>query len=158
METNLTRRNVLRSAGNTGVLSALIAAGVLKPTFAYAAEWNKAAFEAKDTAGALKGVGAGAAADSKDLIVKAPDIAENGAVVPVDVISNIPNTTSISILVEKNPSPLSAHFDFANGALPDVAVRLKLSQTSLVKAVAKADGKFFTAQKEIKVTVGGCGG
>jgi sulfur-oxidizing protein SoxY len=78
--------------------------------------------------------------------------------VPVDVVSNIPNTSSIAILVDKNPSPLSAQFEFANGALADVSARLKLSQTSLVKAIAKADGKFYIAQKEVKVTVGGCGG
>jgi len=158
METNLTRRTVLRGAGSAGVLYALIAAGVLKPTAVFAAEWNKAAFESKDTAGVLKGIGADAVADSNNITLKAPTIAENGAVVPVDVVSNIPNTTSISILVEKNPFPLSAHFDFANGALPDVAVRLKFAKTSLVKAVVKADGKFYTVQKEVKVTVGGCGG
>lgn len=158
MEINVTRRTVLRGAGSLGALSALIAAGALKPTAAFAADWNKAAFEAKDTAGALQGIGAGTLADSKDLILKVPDIAENGAVVPVDVVSNIPNTSSIAIFVEKNPAPLSAQFDFANGALPEVSARLKMGQTSLVKAVAKADGKFYTAQKEVKVTAGGCGG
>ncbi|MDP2823140.1 MAG: thiosulfate oxidation carrier protein SoxY [Sulfuritalea sp.] len=155
---NVTRRTVLRGAGSLGALSALIMAGVLKPTAAHAAEWNKAAFEAHDTASALKGLGAGSPAESKDLVLKVPDIAENGAVVPVDVVSNIPNTSSISILVDKNPSPLTAHFDFANGALPEVSARVKMGQTSLVKAVARADGKFYTAQKEVKVTVGGCGG
>lgn len=158
MEMNVTRRTVLRGAGSLGVLSALIAAGLLKPTAVYAAEWNKAAFDARDSTGALKGMGAGTPAESKDLLLKVPDIAENGAVVPVEVVSSIPNTTSIAILVEKNPLPLSAYFDFSNGALPEVAARLKLGQTSLVKAVAKADGKFFIAQKEVKVTVGGCGG
>jgi len=155
---NTSRRTVLRSATAGGVLAGLIAAGALRPTQVLAAEWNKAAFEAHDTAGALKGIGAGAPADSKDLMLKVPDIAENGAVVPVDVVSNIPNTSSISILVDKNPFPLSASFDFSNGALPEVSARLKLSQTSMVKAVAKADGKFYTAQKEVKVTIGGCGG
>lgn len=158
MEMNVTRRTVLRGAGSLGALSALVMAGVLKPTAAYAADWNKAAFEAKDTAGALKGIGAGATAESKDLILKVPDIAENGAVVPVDVISNIPKTSSIAILVEKNPQPLCAQFEFSNGALPEASARLKMGQTSLVKAIAKADGKFYTAQKEVKVTVGGCGG
>ena len=158
MEMNVTRRTVLRGAGSLGALSALVATGALKPTAVYAAEWNKAAFEAKDTAGALKGIGAGSPADNQHLTIKVPDIAENGAVVPVDVISTIPNTSAISILVEKNPQPLSAHFEFANGALPEVSARLKMGQTSLVKAVAKADGKFYTAQKEVKVTVGGCGG
>jgi len=155
---NTTRRTILKSGAAGSVLASLIAAGALRPTHVFAAEWNKAAFESKDVAGAMKGMGISAAADSKDLMLKVPDIAENGAVVPVDVISNIPNTTSISIFIEKNPTPLSAHFDFANGAMADVSARLKLGQTSVVKAVAKADGKFYTAQKEIKVTVGGCGG
>ena len=155
---NATRRTVLKSVTASGVLAGLIAAGALRPAQVIAAEWNKAAFEAKDTAGALKGIGAGAPADSKELILKVPDIAENGAVVPVDVISRIPNTSSISILVEKNPLPLSAHFDFANGALPEASARLKMGQTSLVKAVAQANGKFYVAQKAVKVTVGGCGG
>ena len=155
---NTTRRTVLKSASASGVLAGLIAAGALRPTQVLAAEWTKAAFDAHDMAGALKGIGAGAPVESKDLILKVPDIAENGAVVPVDVVSNIPNTSSISILVEKNPSPLSCQFDFANGALPEVSARLKMGQTSMVKAVAKADGKFYTAQKEVKVTVGGCGG
>jgi sulfur-oxidizing protein SoxY len=158
MEMNQTRRIVLRGAGSIGALSALIMAGVLKPTAAYAADWNKAAFEAKDTPAALKGLGAGSTADSKDLVLKVPDIAENGAVVPVDVISNIPNTTSIAILVDKNPTALSAQFSFANGAMPEVSARIKMGQTSLVKAVAKAGDKFYIAQKECKVTVGGCGG
>lgn len=152
------RRTLLKGASASGALAAALAAGVLKPVESLAAEWNKSAFEAKELAGALKGLSASAAVDSKELLLKAPDIAENGAVVPIDVSSNIPNTTSIAILVEKNPNPLSAHFDFSNGALPDVSVRLKLAQTSMVKVVAKADGKFYTVQKEIKVTVGGCGG
>lgn len=155
---NTTRRTVLKSAAASGVLAGLIAAGALKATQVMAADWNKAAFDAKDTAGALKGIGAAELADSKELILKVPDIAENGAVVPVDVVSRIPGTGSIAILVEKNPSPLSVQFDFANGALPEASARLKMGQTSLIKAVAKADGKFYVAQKEVKVTVGGCGG
>ncbi|MDP2811913.1 MAG: thiosulfate oxidation carrier protein SoxY [Rhodocyclaceae bacterium] len=151
------RRTLLKGAGSTGALAAALAAGVLKPGQALAAEWNKVAFESKDMASAMKGVGAATAVDHKDLVLKAPEIAENGAVVPVDVISNIPNTTSISIFVDKNPSPLSAHFDFSNGGLPDVSVRLKMGQTSTVKAVVKADGKFYSAQREVKVTSGGCG-
>ncbi|MBL8491548.1 MAG: thiosulfate oxidation carrier protein SoxY [Rhodocyclaceae bacterium] len=154
-----TRRQLLRGAGATGALAAALAAGLLKPTQVLAAEWNRAAFEAKESPAVLKALGAASAADSKDLLLKAPDIAENGAVVPVEVTSNIPNTISLAVLVDKNPLPLSAAFDFANGAVPEMAVRLKLGQTSIVKAVAKtADGKFYTVQKEVKVTVGGCGG
>jgi sulfur-oxidizing protein SoxY len=155
---DMIRRTVLKGAGATGVLAGLLAAGVLKPTLAYANEWNKAAFEAKDMDVAMKALGAEGATDHKDLVMKAPEIAENGAVVPIDVTSNIPNTTAIAILVLKNPSPLAAHFEFSNGAMADAAVRLKVAQTSLIRAVAKADGKFFTTQKEVKVTVGGCGG
>ena len=155
---NTTRRTVLKGAAAGGVLTGLIAAGTLRPTQVMAAEWNKAAFESKDATAALKNIGAAAAAESKDLVIKVPDIAENGAVVPVDVTSNIPNTSSIMIMVAKNPLPLSAQFDFANGALPEVSARLKLNETSMVRALAKADGKFYSAQKEVKVTVGGCGG
>jgi len=79
--------------------------------------------------------------------------------VPVEVVSNIPNTASIAVLSLKNPLPLAASFDFANGAMPELQVRVRLAETTQVKAVVKTtDGKFFTAQKEVKVTVGGCGG
>ena len=153
------RRTLLRGAGASGALAAAIAAGLLKPSQVLAAEWNRVAFEAKDIGGALKGIGASSAADHAGIVLKAPDIAENGAVVPVDVSSNIPNTISLAVLVDKNPLPLTSAFDFANGALPDLALRLKLGQTSLVEAVAKtADGKYYIAKKEVKVTVGGCGG
>lgn len=154
----MSRRALLKGMGSTSVLAAAVAAGVLKPTLVLAADWNKSAFEAKDITNAMKGLGAGGAGEHKDLILKVTEIAENGAVVPVDITSNIPNTSSISVLVEKNPQPLSASFTFANGALPDVSVRLKMGQTSMVRAVAKADGKFYTVQKEVKVTAGGCGG
>lgn len=153
------RRTLLKGAGATGALSVALAAGLLKPTQVLAAEWNKAAFGAHDIDGAAKALGASGAANHKDLIVKAPDIAENGAIVPVDVVSNIPNTISLAVMVVKNPLPLSAVFDFANGALPDIAVRLKISETSAVRAIAKtSDGKYYMAQKDVKVTVGGCGG
>lgn len=155
---DMIRRTVLKGASASGALAALLAAGMLKPTQVWAATWNKAAFDAKETAGTIKALGAGATAESKDLLIKAPDIAENGAVVPVDVTSNIPGTTSISVLVDKNPFPLSSTFDFANGAVADVSVRLKMGQTSLVRAVARAGDKYYIAQKEVKVTVGGCGG
>ena len=153
------RRTLLKDAGATGAIAAALAAGVLKPSQVLAAEINRAAFEAKDIAGALKGIGASGAAESKDVVIRAPDIAEHGAVVPVDVASNIPNTISLAVLVDKNPFPLTSAFDFANGAVPEMASRVKIGQTSLVEVVAKtADGKFYIAKKEVKVTVGGCGG
>lgn len=155
---DMIRRTVLKGAGATGVLAGLLAAGVLKPTLAYASDWNKAAFEAKELDAALKALGAEGAAANPALTMKAPEIAENGAVVPIDVTCTLPNTTSIAILVVKNPSPLAAYFEFANGGAADVAVRLKVAETSKIRAVAKADGKVFSTEKEVKVTVGGCGG
>lgn len=155
---NTTRRTLLKGATASTVLAGLVAAGALRPTAVLASEWNKAAFESKDTAAALKVMGAGNLADSKDLMLKVPEIAENGAVVPVDVVSNIPNTSSIAILIDKNITALSMVFDFGPGAVPEISARCKMGQTSLVKAVAKADGKYYVAQKEVKVTVGGCGG
>jgi sulfur-oxidizing protein SoxY len=155
---NNLRRTLLKGAGSGAALVAALAAGLLRPVQAMAAEWNRAAFEAKDMAGALKGIGAASLAESGDLILKVPEIAENGAVVPIDVVSNIPDISEISIIIEKNPFPLSAHFRFANGAQGDVSVRLKFAQTSMVKVIAKAGDKFYTVQKEVKVTVGGCGG
>jgi sulfur-oxidizing protein SoxY len=155
---DLLRRTLLKGAGASSALAAALAAGVLKPTQVWAAEWNKAAFDAKDLDGALKGIGAAGAAESKDVTIKAPDIAENGAVVPIEIASTVPNTQQISVFIDKNPLPLAASFDFANGAQPSVAVRLKMGQTSNIRVVAKADGKFYSATKEVKVTVGGCGG
>ena len=155
---NVTRRLLLRGAGAGSALAAAIAAGVLKPTQVWAAEWNAAAFGAKDLGGALKSAGISGEADSKDVVLKAPDIAENGAVVPIEVESKIANTQKLSVFIEHNPTPLSASFEFMNGALPSVAVRVKMGKTSNIKVVAQADGKYYSASKEIKVTIGGCGG
>ncbi len=151
------RRTLLQFTGALGVLGTVAAAGLLKTTQAVAAVWNKAGFESKAVADAMKSLGASSAAESRDIVITAPDIAENGAVVPIEVVSRIPNTQSISIIAEKNPFPLSATAEFANGAEPYAYVRIKMGQTSHVRAVVKADGKFFTASKEVKITVGGCG-
>jgi sulfur-oxidizing protein SoxY len=148
---NRTRRSLLAWAGGT-------AAAGLVSLRATAAAWNKPGFEAKAANDAIKNLGASNLADSKDIAITAPDIAENGAVVPVAVTSRIPNTQTISIIAEKNPFPLAATFDVANGAEPYASVRIKLGQTSNVRAVVKtADGRFYTTAKEVKVTVGGCG-
>ena len=134
------------------------AAAGLMPLRASAANWNKPGFEAKAPTDAIKNLGAANLIESKEITITAPDIAENGAVVPVAVASRIPSTQSISIVAEKNPFPLAATFDIANGAEPYASVRIKMGQTSHVRAVVKAaDGRFYTASKEVKVTVGGCG-
>jgi sulfur-oxidizing protein SoxY len=152
------RRFVLRSAGATGALAAGLAAGLLKPERVLAATWNKAAFGAKSAADALKGIGAADAVESRDVVIDLPQIAENGAVVPIEVTSNVPGTKSIAVLIEKNPFPLAARFDFMEGALPYVKLNVKVGESSLVRVVAEAGGKFYTASKEVKVTIGGCGG
>jgi sulfur-oxidizing protein SoxY len=135
-----------------------LALAVLKPWTALAAAWNKDAFGAKTLQDALKGIGAAEPAPSKDLVIDAPQIAENGAVVPVEIASNIPGTTAIAVVIENNPFPLAAKFDFMEGALPFVKLNVKMGETSDIRAVAWAGGKQFTATREIKVTIGGCGG
>ncbi len=158
---NLLRRSFIKftatSLASLGALTTLAAAGLLKTTQAAAAVWNKSGFESKALAEAIKSLGASGAADSRDIVITAPDIAENGAVVPVEIISRIANTQSIAIIAEKNPFPLAATMEFTNGAEPYAYVRIKMGQTSNVRAIVKADGKFFTAAKEVKITVGGCG-
>lgn len=152
------RRSILKGAGAAGMVTVAVAAGLLKPGAVWAAGWNKAAFEAKDMAGALGGVGGASAVTSGDITVKAPDIAENGANVPVDVISGIAGTESIIILAEKNGFPLIADFSLSNGAEGFISTRIKMGATSNVVAIVKAGGKMYKAAKEVKVTIGGCGG
>jgi len=154
---NIVRRSFLKLAGSVGALAALGAAGLLQSAGAWAAAWNKAGFESKAFADALKSLGAANPVESRDITITAPDIAENGAVVPVAVTSKIAGTEQISIISEKNPFPLAATFDIANGSEGYVSTRIKMGQTSDVWAVVKAGGKYFTAKKEIKITVGGCG-
>lgn len=151
------RRSFLRFAGGVGGLFVAAAAGLLKTGMAWAAPWNKNAFEAKAIAETMRGLGASNLIDSKDISITAPDIAENGAIVPVAVTSRIPNTQSIAIIAEKNPFPLAASFDIMAGGDSYVSTRLKMGQTSDIRAIVKADGKFYTASKEVKITVGGCG-
>jgi len=155
---NPLRRTFLKGSGAAGTLAVALAAGLLKPGQVLANEWNKAAFESKSILDTLKGIGGASAAESKDIAIKAPDIAENGAVVPVEVTSKIPGTEQISIVVEKNDRPLIAVFNLLNGAEGFVSTRIKMSQTSAVKVLVKAGGKMYSASKEVKVTIGGCGG
>jgi sulfur-oxidizing protein SoxY len=152
------RRKTLRAAGACFAWAAGLGTGLLRAGDALAAAWNKAGFSAQAVPEALKSLGATALTDSKDIVITAPDIAENGAVVPVAVTSKIPNTQSISIIAEKNPFPLAATFDIEPGLEPYVSTRLKMGQTANVRAVVKADGRFYTVVREVKITIGGCGG
>jgi len=152
------RRNFLKSAGIAGSVVVALSAGLLKSGEVLAAAWNKTAFGAKNISDAMTGAGFAGATESKDIEIKAPEIAENGAVVPVEVTSKIPGTTSLAIFVEKNPTPMVAQFDFLAGAEPYISTRIKMGQTSLVRIAIKAGGKTYMQSKEVKVTIGGCGG
>jgi sulfur-oxidizing protein SoxY len=150
------RREVLKTGG--GVLALAAAAGILRPGESLAQEWNKAAFETKSVAETVKALGGGASTESREIQITAPDIAENGAVVPVSVDSRLARTQAIAIMIEKNPNTLSATFEIPDGTDPFVTTRVKMGETSNVYALVKADGKYYHAVKEIKVTIGGCGG
>jgi sulfur-oxidizing protein SoxY len=151
------RRDFIKASGAAGLLAA---AGLLgaEPAMAQQPARNKAAFETKSVNDTVKALGGGSVAESKDIAITAPDIAENGAVVPVSVASKIPNTQAVYIMVEKNPNTLAAGFNIPQGTEASVTTRIKMGQTSNVYAVVKADNKFFMSSKEVKVTIGGCGG
>lgn len=151
-----TRRSVIRASGALALLAAFGSA-LLNPGRAFAA-WNKGAFEAKSAADAMKALGIADAAESSQIVIRAPDIAENGAVVPIDVTSNIAGTSAIWVFIEKNPFPYAGGFDVSLGAAPFVHLRVKMGTTSPVRVVVAAGGKNYTTAKEVKVTIGGCGG
>ena len=152
------RREVLKGTGGLAVMGLAMAAGLVKPGLAHAEAWNKAAFDSKSLADAVKAMGGSQPTESKDIAINSPDIAENGAVVPFTVESKLPKTQSISLLIEKNPNILAADFEIPQGTDPWINTRVKMARTSRVIALVKADGKFYYNAKEVKVTLGGCGG
>ena len=150
-----TRREMLTTSAT--VASLLATAGLL-PSTAHAA-WAQAAFDAKTMAEAAKALGGGAPVESKDVTITGPDIAENGAVVPVGVSTNLAGVKRLALMVEKNPNTLAAVFDMSDAVEANFNTRVKMGQSSNVFAVAMmADGRVLYAAKEIKVTLGGCGG
>jgi len=152
------RREILKTAG---AFAALAAAGLMGSGTARAqGAWNKGAFASKSVDDVVKAYGGAGAQPTNDVSWgSTPEIAENGAVVPISVTSRIPNTESIAILIEKNPNTLAARFQFSQGTDPTVSTRVKIGQSSNVHALIKtADGKFYIATREVKVTLGGCGG
>lgn len=149
---NLQRRNLMQMTALVGLMAS---AGLL--TQAEAAQWDKAAFEAKSVDDVVKALGGSAPTVSDKVTLRAPDIAENGAVVPVGVESTL-KATQMAILVEKNPSALAAMFILPAGSEAWASTRVKMGQTSNVIALVKSDGKWFMSSKEVKVTLGGCGG
>lgn len=141
------RRNFL-----LGLLSAII----LAPIHAVAAIWNKAAFEAVKLEDASKVLEIGSETASQQILITAPDRAENGAIVQVEVRSEIANTEAIAIMVEKNPTPLIANFMFSNGAEPFVITRIKMAETSDIKVVVKAGSQYFSNTRNVVVLENGC--
>ena len=152
------RRTFLQGGLATGTVAVALGAGLLSPRAVLAA-WPKAAFDSKSVAESLSSLmGTDTSTPSTDINIKAPDIAENGAVVPVTVQTSLASIESVSLLVEKNSQPLAANFVLGSTAKGFVSSRIKMGKTSNVIAVVKSGGKAYSARKEVKVTIGGCGG
>ncbi|MBN8284839.1 thiosulfate oxidation carrier protein SoxY [Zoogloea sp.] len=151
------RRDFLQAFGSAAALAPLVVAGLLSPTRALAVSFNRAAFEARTAADALRLIGAAGAETSRDIQLKAPEVAENGAAVPIEVASSIPGTTRLSILIDRNPLPLALQFNFAAEATARFQAKLRMAESSRLRVVATAGGKHYTVFREVKVTVGGCG-
>ncbi len=152
------RRRVMKG---TALAAALGITGVIELLYSPAAlaDYPEAGFKGESVEDVLKAMFEGAApAESGDITIKAPDIAENGAVVPVSVKTDIAGVKNIAIVVEKNPAPLAASFEMGEGAVADVSTRIKMGETSNVFALVETEDGLLSAQKEVKVTIGGCGG
>ena len=153
----MNRRTLLKRTLAVSAVSVAASAGLLAPGQALAA-YPTAAFEAKDSAAALSAaLGSGSFEHSDDIKIKAPDIAENGSVVPVTISSTLAGVESISLLSESNNSPMVASFNL-NGSQAFISTRIKMGKTGNVLAVVKSGGKLYANKKEVKVTIGGCGG
>jgi sulfur-oxidizing protein SoxY len=146
------RREVL------ALLSLMAAAGLMPAGVVWADEWDKTAFAAKKMEDLLSILGAGTPKPSPEVVLTAPEIAENGAVVPIEIESKLPETQSIAILIEKNPNILAASFVIPSGTLPWLQTRVKMAETCNVYVLVNAAGRFYYTSKEVKVTIGGCGG
>jgi sulfur-oxidizing protein SoxY len=153
----MNRRTLLKRSLAVSAIGVAASAGLLAPGQVLAA-YPKGAFQAKDTTAALSDVlGSSSYSESGDIKIKAPDIAENGSVVPVTVSTSMSGVESITLLADANATPLLASFDLSN-AEPYVSTRIKMGKTGNVVAVVKAGGKLYSNKKEVKVTIGGCGG
>ncbi len=157
-ETIMKRRMLLRGTLAAGTLGVAVGAGLLSPRTLLAA-WSKEAFTAKSVDEALKALEGDAVPAANEAIkIKAPDIAENGAVVPVTVSTELPGVETIDILASENGTPLAARFNLGANAVGFVSTRIKMAKTGDVVAVVKAGDKLYSSRKSVKVTIGGCGG
>lgn len=144
------RRSMLKGC------AALLGVALVAPFRAIAAAWNRAAFEATSVDAALQGLAANKVGPSRDIVLTAPQLAENGAIVQVEVESRLPGTEAIAILADKNPTPLIANFVFHEGAAPFVITRIKLAETTELKAIVKAGGQYYSVARMVEVSKGGC--
>lgn len=152
------RRTLLKGSLGAGAVGVAVSAGLLAPQSVLAA-WPKSAFEATDKESALSDLLGSDATEASDRVkIKAPDIAENGAVVPVTVDSDIDDAKSISIMATGNSTPLIASFELGSEAVPFVSTRIKMAETADVVAVVQTPDGLLSASKAVKVTIGGCGG
>lgn len=155
---NHNRRTFLKGTLAGSVLAVAAGAGMLAPRLVLAA-WPKSAFDATSVKSALSALlGSDSMTDSRDIKIKTPDIAENGAVVPVSVTTGIKNAESITVLIHENGSPLAFNVGMTNKADGYVVMRVKMAKTSKVSAIVKAGGKLHSTSRNVKVTLGGCGG
>lgn len=150
------RRSVLRHGGSVTVLGLLVSAGLIRPADLHAA-WNPAAFDTRDLPALMKALGGAAPVQSQSITLTVPEVAENGAVVPVTVSTTIDKPEEIAILVEKNPTLLAAQFDIAAMGTASISTRIKMAQSSNVHALVRAGGRYFHTTREVVVTLGGCG-
>lgn len=145
-----TRRNIITLIGAlTGM--------IMLPVKLLAAQWNAKAFDETRFPDSLRSVGALELIESDQIQLKTPEIAENGAIVPIQVISELPNTEKVFVFAEKNPQPLVASFTFVENVEPFFATRIKMGESARVHVVVRADGKHYTVSRDVKVTIGGCG-
>ena len=155
---NLLRRKFLKKATYVSVTASAIGSGALLPQRVLGA-YNADAFKARDVSAALTAaLGSDQHTASDAIKLKAPDIAENGAVVPITVSSSMSNVDTIAIVATGNPGPLTSYYELSSASEAFVSTRIKMLKTSDIIAVVKADGKLHSATKEVKVTIGGCGG
>jgi sulfur-oxidizing protein SoxY len=148
------RRSILKVAGT---ISAAVAAAAAFPRIVFAA-YSQKAFKNPSVEDSLNQLfGSNATTPSDDIKLKAPDIAENGAVVPIEVSTSM-KADQIAFMVKENPNPLAIVADIPAGTEAMVKTRVRMGKTTQVTAVVSSNGKLYTASKEVKVTIGGCGG
>lgn len=156
---NELRRKFLRGGTAAALIAPWLGSGLLLPRAVLAAEWQRAAFTAKTVNDALKAYGAAGAAESRDIQISAPEIAENGGKVEVEILVQLAGARSLALFADRNPLPLCATLDFTPPALPYAKLQLKLAESTRLRAVARStDGRTYVAFRDVKVTLGGCGG